>query len=65
MARRVLSDLTVSGDLAVDGYLDYSSLNTQTSSSSTASYSDLKVNPVGYIFINIDGTEYKMPYYSS
>ena len=65
MARRVLTDLTVSGDLTVDGYLDYSSLNTQASSSSSASYSDLKVVPVGYLLINVGGTEYKVPYYNT
>jgi hypothetical protein len=65
MARRVLTDLTVSGDLTVDGYLDYSDLNTTTSSSSVPDYSDLKVNPVGYLLINVGGTEYKVPYYNT
>jgi hypothetical protein len=61
MARRVLTDLTVSGDLTVDGYLNYSNLNTASSASPT--YSDLKISPDGYILADVGGSEVKIPYY--
>lgn len=65
MARRVLTDLTVTGDLNVEGYLNYSDINTQVSSSTIATYSDLKNGPAGYILVELSGTQVRVPYYAA
>jgi hypothetical protein len=54
-------DVTIAGDLSVDGYLNYNNLN--TASAASATYSDLKNSPDGYLLADVGGNEIKIPYY--
>lgn len=62
MARRILTDLSVQGDLDVTGTFIYDDINSVASAS--VSYADLKNGPAGYILIQLGGTSVRVPYYS-
>lgn len=62
MARRILTDLSVQGDLQVDGLIAYDDINSEISAS--VSYGDLKAGPTGYITINLGSNPVRIPYYS-
>ena len=47
--------LHVNGDIRIDG---------TTSTTATAGNATLPANPVGFLVVNIGGTDYKVPYYA-
>lgn len=54
-------DVTIAGDLSVDGYLNYNNLN--TASAASATYLELQNSPDGYLLADVGGNEIKIPYY--
>jgi|DEB0MinimDraft_6_1074348.scaffolds.fasta_scaffold05065_5 hypothetical protein len=54
-------DVTIAGDLSVDGYLNYNNLN--TASAASATYLEFQNGPDGYLLADVGGNEIKIPYY--
>lgn len=62
MARRILTDLSIEGDLDVTGSFIYDDVNSEVSASVT--YGDLKGGPTGYVLIQLGESTVRIPYYS-
>lgn len=62
MTRRILTDLSIEGDLDVAGSLVYDDVNSEISASVT--YGDLKDGPTGYVLIKLGASTVRIPYYS-
>lgn len=62
MSRRILTDLSMGGDLEINGLLVYSEIHSEISAS--VNYGNLKSGPDGYILIELGTNTVRIPYYS-
>ena len=66
MAKRVLSNLLLEGDISVGGAFIFDEESSVLSSASTMNYSGLQeLVPEGYLFAKLGNTVIRIPYFSA
>jgi hypothetical protein len=64
MAKRILSNLLIEGDVSVDGSFIYNNANSILASASVITYSDLKdLGPKGHLLVQLGEQMIKIPYF--
>lgn len=66
MAKRVLTNLLIEGDVSVDGSFIYNDANSILASASVITYAELKeLAPVGHLLVQLGEQVIKIPYFLS